>query len=369
MKFKIDKNEIINVLAGIQGLTGRKSNLAITACVLIEAQGSQIKASATDLETGLEGNYPADVFTEGKIAVSAKKLYEIVKDFPSESISINEIDNFWIEISDTHLEFHLVGLNPEDFPPFPTFENVSLFSVDAEKLKRMIDQNIVITAVGDEKRAHIIGSYFEIVKEEKSVRMVSTDGNRLSAAECLIEGDLPENSAYIIPKKGLVELNKFLSSEETVRIGFKENYCIVQKENETIMIRLLEGDFPKYKEILKPRGQGHIIKLDKQNFAMMLKRMSILSTDDFKGVIFSFFEDRLQIRSTNPEIGQSKEEMNMDYNGPEINVAFNPRYFMDALNNITDETIELHMMSDEKPCFIEGENDKTFVTVIMPMRI
>jgi DNA polymerase III subunit beta len=373
MKFRINKNLIQNVLSRIQGLTSRKSNLIITSCVMIESSGSQVKISATDLETGLEGFYDAAISMDGKIAVNAKKLYEIVRDFPSDEILINEIDNYWIEITDTNIEYHLVGLNPDDFPLFPIFENISYFSMSSEKLRKMIDQTIVITAAGDEKRIHILGSLFDLVNnpEEKAVRIVATDGNRLSTADIFFESNafLPESASYIVPKKALVELNKFLSSEATLQVGFKDNYMVVKKDRETIVIRLLEGEFPKYREILKHKGQGHVIKLDKQKFLMMLRRMSILSTDDYKGVIFKFSENNLHIESTNPEIGESKEEMEMDYKGGEIQVAFNPKFFMDALNSIEDQIVEINIINEEKPCFIEGEEDKNFLSVIMPMRI
>jgi DNA polymerase-3 subunit beta len=237
----------------------------------------------------------------------------------------------------------------------------------------MIDQTVFIAPAGDEKRTHILGSLFDLVNtlEEKAVRFVSTDGNRLATADYFFEPEdrLPESASYVVPKKALVELNKFLTSDATLQVAFKEKYMVVKKDRETIVIRLLEGEFPKYREILKHKGQGHIIKLDKQKFLMMLKRMSILSTDDYKGVIFQFSENNLHIESTNPEIGESKEEMAMDYKGGEINVAFNPKFFMDALNNIEDENIEINIISEEKPCFIEGEEDKNFLSVIMPMRI
>ena len=373
MKFKIRKTDIQNVLAKIQGVTSRKSNLTITNAALIETRSSDVRLVATDLETGLEGFYPAEVLAEGKIAINAKKLFEIVRDFPNDDILINEIDNYWIEIKSQNVEYHLVGLNPDDFPTYPDSENVEFFDIPSKELYRMIDQSIVIAGAGDEKRAHIAGTLFDIINEEdrKLVRIVSTDGNRLSTAEFVCDKDsrLPSSAKYIIPKKGLAELNKFLGSDEVLQIGFKEKSFVVKKDQETIVVRLLEGDFPKYADILVNKGQGQVIKVNKHQFLMMLRRMSILSTDDYKGVIFKFDQGKLTINSTNPNIGESKEEMEMDYNGAEINVAFNPRFFMDALNSIDEDNIEMNIISDEKPCFLEGEQDKNFLSVIMPMRI
>jgi DNA polymerase-3 subunit beta len=153
-----------------------------------------------------------------------------------------------------------------------------------------------------------------------------------------------------------------------VKIGFKNSNFIIKKETETIIIRLLEGDFPEYAGIIK-KEKSHIIQMDKQLFLMMLKRMSILSSEDYKGVIFSFSDDRLFITTTNPDIGESKEDMAINFQGDPIEVAFNPRYFIETLSVIDSEKVVIHIIDKEKPCFIKSENDDTFLSVIMPMRI
>jgi len=360
MKFNINKNIIQTVLSKIQGITGRKSSLAITTTVLIQSEKTGIKFTATDLETGFEGFYEADVSSEGKIALNSKKLFEIVRDFP-------------IEIGNKNVEYHIVGMDAEEFPIFPKIENVPFFEINAEILKKMIDKTIIISGSSDEKRAHIIGLYFEIInnENEKMIRAVSTDGSRLSKFDCVVEKDrqLPEEAGYIIPKKGLLELSKFIDSEGFVQIGFKDNHFILKHNSETIVIRLLEGDFPLYRDILIHKGKGNIIKFDKQQLLMMLRRMSILSSEDYKSVKVKFLEDNLVVSSTNPDIGESKEEMNMVYNGNEIEVAFNPRYFIESLHCIENDIVELNIINEEKPCFIEGNENKNYLSVIMPMRL
>lgn len=125
MKFIINKNDIKSILAKVQGITGRRTNLAITETVLIEALESSIKITATDLETGFEGEYPASVESQGIIAINAKKLYEIVRDFPTGDINIDEVENRWIQIGNHNIEYHIVGMNPEDYPDTPKFDNIS----------------------------------------------------------------------------------------------------------------------------------------------------------------------------------------------------------------------------------------------------
>ncbi|MBL7180008.1 MAG: DNA polymerase III subunit beta [Pseudomonadota bacterium] len=372
MKLKVKKDDILDILSKIQGLAGRKSNLAITANVLVRATNEGVTFVVTDLETGFKGLYPAIIETEGVIAINARKFYEIVREFPVDEIQVNEIENHWIKIGDTNVEYNIVGMNPEDFPETPHIERIDFFQINSSAFKKMIDKTVIITGAADERRAHITGIYFEIIKKENQnlIRMVSTDGNRLSTVDYSYskESDLPAGAGVLIPKKGLQEVMKFLDSEGIVQIGFKNNNFIIKKDTETIIIRLLEGDFPEYQDIIK-KSDGNIINLDRQLFLKMLKRMSILSSEEYKSVIFNFTTNKLIITTTNPDIGESKEEMGIDYKGVSFEVAFNPRYFIETLNVIEQDKVNLNIINEERPCLIQGENNDTYLSVIMPMKI
>ena len=371
MKFIINKFQIVNVLAKVQGLTGRRSNLAITENILIRAISDGIHLTATDLETGFEGFYPASVEKEGAVAVSAKKLFEILREFPSEDILINEVENRWIEIGNDKVQYHIVGMNPDDFPETPHITEVDFFSIDASIFEKMIERSIIISAAGDEKRAHINGVFVERTHEDVNrLRFVSTDGSRLNAVHHLYGSPeaLPAGEGVLVPKKGLNEVAKFLDIEGEVQVGIKESNFIVKKEKETIIIRMLEGDFPKYEDILT-KGDVHIIKLDKIKFGKMLKRMSILATDNYKGAVFTFNDNKLVVTATNPDFGESKEETEIEFSGNPIEAAFNPKFFMDTLSVIEEEHVTINIVDGSRPCIVEGDTDKTFIGVIMPMRI
>lgn len=372
MKFTIDKFRIVSVLAKIQGVTGRRSNLSITENILIRSAPDGIRLTATDLETGFDGFYPAVVETEGAIAVSAKKLYEIIREFPSDEILINEVENRWIEIGNEKIQYHIVGMNPDDFPETPHITEIDFFSIDASILEKMIERVVVISAAGDEKRAHINGVYVERTAgdEPARLRFVSTDGSRLNAVDHRFASadDLPTGEGVLVPKKGLNEVAKFLDVEGDVQIGIKDSNFILKKEKETIIIRMLEGEFPKYADILK-KGDDHLISMDKVLFSKMLKRMSILATENYKGAVFTFEEGKLVVTATNPDYGESKEEMEIDFSGDMIEAAFNPKFFLDTLSVIDDEQVIINIVDGNRPCIIEGDTDKTFISIIMPMRI
>lgn len=373
MKFSVKKNEILNVLARVQGLAGRKTSLAITTNILIEATTETVIIRATDLETGFEGHYAAEVEAEGSIALNARKIFEIVRDFPSEEILINEIENHWIEIGNQNVEYHLVGMNFEDFPKIPRFDELDFITIDASALGSMIEKTVYISGATDDKRAHIIGVYLETIRENggRYLRLVSTDGSRMAKVDHPYEDgfSLPSGDGILVPKKGLFEVGKFLDQGGTVRIGVKDNNLVVKGQNETIIIRLLEGDFPEYNDIVKKNDDAVQIALNRQLFMMMLKRMSILSTEDYRSVIFKLLEGKLIITSTNPDIGESKEETVIDFNHEPIEAAFNPRYFIEALNVIEQPDVVLDIVNDEKPSLLAGKGDQHFLTVIMPMRV
>lgn len=372
MKFSIKKSDIKEVLARIQTLTSRKTNLAITETVLIKSGENSIVLAATDTETAFEGLYPAVVEEPGTIAINSKKFYEIIRDYPTEEIMVNAIENRWIEIGNKTVEYHIVGLNPEDYPESINTENVNFFDMDADSLKAMIERTNFVVGSGDDKRPHILGSYFQAIHNEDMwvIRLVSTDSHRL----CLMDypyteqKELSLESGILIPKKGLNEVSKFLTSAGKVQVGIYQNRFFVKKDSETIAIRLLEGDFPKYQDIIT-EGEVSTLRVKRDAFFMMLKRMSILSSDSYKAVIFNFQPEKLSVNATNPEIGESKEEMPIEYGGTPREIAFNPKYFIDALNVIDDEYVVLHLRDEKKPCIMQGENDKLFLSVIMPMRI
>jgi len=372
MKFTINKNDIVDVLSQVQGLTGRRSNLAITESVRIKASDTHIHLTATDLETCFEGTFPAIVEAPGTIAISARKLYEIVREYPSSDILIDETDNRWINIGNEKVNYHLMGMNSDDFPETPVFEDVQLFEVSSADLKKMIDKSVTISGIGEDKKPHINGILFERLTNSTpaTIRMVSTDGSRLSKfdMQCSEGSTVPAGDSVLIPKKGLYEVSKFLGSGGTVQIGLQDSYFIVKSDQETLAIRLLQGQYPNYGEIIF-RNDGYQIKIDKEPFHYMLKRMSILCTDSYRAAIFTFHDGLLSINATNPDIGESKEDMNIEFSGEKIEAAFNPRFFIEALNSVDDKAIVLNILSNEKACLVEGTEEKSYLGAIMPMRV
>ena len=371
MEFKTEKNDFLQGLTKVQGITGRKTNIPITSNVLISAKKEHVSLLATDLEIAFQGSYKADISTEGSTAVPSRKLYEIIRDFPSNVVRVKELENKWIQIADKKVEYDIVGMVPDEFPGLPNVEGVELFEMDAGVLKSMIEKTIY-AVLADEGRAHLAGVFFETIMQGdvKTLRMVSTDGHRLSRIDQSMEKgeNFVLKEGVIVPKSGVVEVLKLLEGGEKIRIGFKDNNLIVNRDLERVIIRLIEGEFPDY-ELVIPKKKTGELRVKKEDFLMMLKRMSILSSDKYRSVRFKIDKGKIETTTTNPEIGESREEIPVVYTGELIDIAFNPRYFIDAISTMKSGEVVIKLSDEATPCILEGENDPGFLGVIMPMRI
>jgi DNA polymerase-3 subunit beta len=235
----------------------------------------------------------------------------------------------------------------------------------------MINKTIYSVTVED-AGFKLSGVFTEKVEQGGAVyiRMVSTDGHRLSMIDKSLPGietlDLP--GGVMIPKKGMNELSKFAADEASVTLGFKEKHCVARKENALLVIRLLEAKFPDYHVVI-PQEETYHIAINRIQLLDAMRKMLILSDDRYRAVKISIENDVMELVSTNPELGEAEEKVSIDFKGEKIEVGFNPRYFVDALQSMESESVTLGFIDNAKPCIIQGEADKGFKGLIMPMRV
>lgn len=372
MKFSFNKKDILDILSKVQGITGRKTNLSITSDILIKAVGSQISITANDLETVFTGTYDGQVETEGVLSINSQKFFEIIREYPDNEIIVNEVENRWVEIGTGDSLYHIVSSDYKNFPETPLIENVDFIEISAVDLKRMVAVSSVISFTGDEKRIYVLGSLMEkiVSGDQERLRIVSTDSRRLNCYDAPFKGELnlPQES-IIIPKKGLSELNKFIDSNlDAIQVGVKDNHFIFQRANESVMIKLLDGEYPDYKPVINYDGMIPM-EVDRSMFSTLMRRVSILTSDDYKSVILNFKENELTVTITNPEIGESKERLMIGFSGEEIKSAFNPQYFRDALKLFEESIVVINVKDSKSPCIIKSLDDDKLVCVIMAMHI
>ncbi len=371
MQFEISKDDFLKALTKVQGIIEKRHTIPILANVLIEAKNEEILITATDLEVGLKTKHNCTIKEEGKITVSAKKLFEIIKELPNKNVYFTSKSNFWVEIKCEKSIFNLVGLSPEDFPKFPEINN-DIFKVNGNIINEMIDKT-VFSISNDETKFNLTGIYVkeEMVEEQNLLTFVSTDGHRLSMVQRKVNDDLGDKfkEGFILPKKGIFEIRKLIeNSDQDIEIGITDNNFIIKYENTILIMRMVDGEFPDYKRVIPEKGKNFAV-INKDLFLHSLKRISILSSEKSKGIKLNFNKDFLVLSSSNPDLGDAREELDIAYNADEISIGFNAKYIMDILQVIKADNIIFNLKDNISPGRISPESDDNYLSVIMPMRL
>ncbi len=374
MKLKIEKKDLISLLAKTQNIVEKRNTMPVLVNVLFEATKNKLKVFATDLEVSLTDDTVADVQEDGQLAVNARNLFDIVKELAEGPIMLSKKKNNWVEIKQNKSVFNIVGIGAEEYPIFPTFKTTDFVKVDAKTISEMIERTIYSVS-NDETRYHLNGVYFEKKKENGKVcfRMVATDGHRLSLVEREISSSVQETSipsaGVIIPRKGLAEIKKIIDTiATTIEMAFEGSQLIIKNGNTVLMVRLIEGKYPNYQQLI-PQKMKKSANINREIFLGSIRRVSLLSNHKSKGVTISLTHGKMEISSNNPELGDAKEEIDVDYSGDDMKIGFNAKYILDILNSFDDVTLNLELEGQLSPGLIRPESDKMYTCVVMPMRI
>ena len=367
IEIKVSRDALKKGLYWTQNVVERKTTKPILSNALFDCSSDSLKISATDLEVGVCVEVPAKVNNPGKIAVPAKSLYEITKEIAADEITFRHRDEQWVEISAGSSKFKMVGLSPQEFPSMPDLPKSSPVELGASLLKSMIQKTIFAVST-DETKYNLSGIFFESAGEKK-MRMVATDGHRLSLTECDLAQPLKLAKGVLLPRKGIQELQKLLQEEdESIPFYFEGRNVIVKKGEVTLFIRLIEGEFPDYRQAI-PKKNDKNIHLSREQLVRALRRVSLLSQDHNRGVKMTFSSGHVDLLCSNPDLGEAREELECDYKGEHLEVGFNYRYFLDVLAVLGDETLRLELKDQVSPCIIKSESDPNFLSLIMPMRL
>jgi DNA polymerase-3 subunit beta len=375
MELKIAALDLARALGRSQGIVEKKSTMPILSHVLLEAKnGTELHVSATDLDLAVSSEHACEVLKDGGLAVSARHLYEIVRSLPEQQVVLKRAANNYLEVRSGPSEFRIVGLPAEDFPALPKFERVPFVTVEPAAVLEMIERTAFAVST-DETRYNLNGVFFE--PAQGAVRMVATDGHRLSLSEKPLAGDFALKRGVILPRKGLQELRKLLaeaaeSGEEKpeAKLGFVENSAVFRRPGVVLVMRLIEGMFPDYRQVIPKQGEK-ILVLGRQRFLETLRRISLLSSDKAHAVKLELAKGLLKVQSQNPDLGEAREEVPVDYAGEPLKIGFNARYIMDVLQVLRSDDVALELADDLSPGVLKGRGDadQGYTAVVMPMRI
>ena len=371
MDFKIEREEFLKGLSRIQSIVEKKVAMPILSNALIETKPTGILITATDLEIGLQGFCPAHIEKEGKATASAKKLYEVVKELSEREVTCRLRENQWIEILCGKSNFKILGLAAESFPSLPTYEEEGFVDIKAHPFREMIEKTIYAVS-NDETRYNLRGLFLIQQENEsgKGLRMVATDGYRISMVDRNFDQEMKGlEKGILLPRKGMAELNRLIDEgAETIKIKIKNNNFIVRKDSVVLIMRLLDAEFPDYQQVIPVKTKRQI-RMRREKFLEALRRVALLSSEKTRGVKFHFSKDTLELSSYNPEIGEAKEELAVDFKGEDMVVGFNSRFGLEALGTFGAEEVALEMDDEKSPSIFRPLNDAQHTCVVMPMRI
>ncbi|MFH1457651.1 MAG: DNA polymerase III subunit beta [Candidatus Omnitrophota bacterium] len=362
MKFKVQKDILLSGIQTVQNVITTKAALPILSNVLLEAQSNGLKLTATDLDIGISCVVPVDIQEPGSITVPAKRFGDIIRELPSDNIDVTTKKNNLVTIDVKSCQFKIMGLGKEEFPKLPEFKDQEVIKLEQSLLKQML--NLTSFAVSfDETRYILNGILFKINKNIFS--LVATDGKRLAIIEKKLNHNIDKDIYIIVPIKTIHELNRNLQDQGELSLVLGTNQAMFDLGDIIIISRLIEGEFPDYRQVIPP-ASDNLLKAERTEFLLAVKRASLLSTPDYQAVKLEVFKNKLVLSKSTPDVGESREEVPVDYQGKEMVIGFNPNYLIDVLKNLTDDKISLELTDSEQPGVIRSDG---YVYIVLPMRL
>ncbi len=369
MQFVTKRENLLSETFLVQGIVEKRSTRPILTNVLLESDADSVGIYATDLEVGLSSRFAAQVDQAGAITAPARKLADIVRLLPEkQDVLVEVMENNYLRITCGKIEYKLSGAPKEDFPVVPRFDFASGIEIPAQLLKAMIVRTLyAITA--EETRYALNGA--QISLDGESIKMVTTDAHRLAYVEQLFDGYDGEAIEILVPRKTVAELRTLIDERlDSVIFGHTENHLFFRIGERVLDSRVLEGQFPSYDKVL-PKGNDKEIRLDRSTFSNAIGRVALLSHETSHAVRLSVTKGSLLVSSSNPEMGEAKEEIDAGYDGPELSIGFNAKYITDFIGSLETDEVILELKDEASAGLMRpgGDIEGVYKYVIMPMRI
>jgi DNA polymerase-3 subunit beta len=375
MELVVRKSDFLRELQLLQNIVERKITIPILANILVEAQGDVLKLLATDLELGLRTQCQASVSTPGTMTLPAKKLFELVRELPDADVRIEQ-DGTGVKIAADRFESRFSTLPAEDYPALPGALESYEETFPAATLRQMIGKT-TFAITGEDTRYFLNGAL--LVMKPDGLSLVATDGHRLALVSVPREaepkkakkGEAVEDRREILPKKTLGELDRLLrEAPADVRFGRSENHLFFETGQRLLVSRKNDGQFPAYDRVV-PKNNDKRIDFERELFARAVRRVALLSSERSRAVRFQIDRGQVEVTSSSPDVGEAREVLLVDYDGPSLQVCFNAQYVSDFLSAVETEQVTLEFKDEVsqavmKPVAPQGYD---YLYVIMPMRL
>ncbi len=364
MKIICSKRDLLYGVNIVSKAVPSRTTMAILDCILINVSKNEIKLTANDMELGIETIIEGNIEEPGVIALDAKIFSDIVRKLPDNDIIITTDTSFKTVITCEKAKFNIIGKSGEDFSYLPYIEKNQPIILSQFSLKEVIRQTIFSIADNNNNNKLMTGELFEV--NENQLKVVSLDGHRISIRNIELKESY-EHHKVIVPGKTLQEVSKILPGDanEFVHMFFTENHIVFEFGNTTVVSRLIEGEYFKIEQMLSSDYETKI-KINKRELLDCIDRATLLVKEgEKKPIIMNITDETMELKISS-FVGSMKEEIDIQKNGKDILIGFNPKFFIDALRVIEEEEIILYMVNPKAPCFIK-DDEETFIYLILPV--
>jgi len=366
MKFSIKKENIFTELQLLQGIVEKRNTMPILANILIDADKERVELIGTDLEVGLRTDIETDVKEVGSGTIAGKKIYEIVRSLPEgKDVEFSFVNEKMMEISSGPSHFKVLCRPKDDYPQVPEARFEKNIIIPLDKFKEMI--NRVYFAITQEQRYYLNGALMILNKDK--MELISTDGHRLAYTSSEIENvEIDEEIRRIVSKKTIGELRKF--EDEEVKFDMDESNLFFNVKNRTLISRIIEGKFPNYNAVI-PKDNHNVLSLNSKEITDAIRRVSLLSTERSKGIKVKLEKDKVELFSSNPELGEARDQVSTEYNGDKFEIGFNSQYILDFLTTVESDNVRFEMKDQNSAVLMtpEESDEIEYKYILMPMKI
>lgn len=367
MKIICKKETLLHYINIVSKAVSSKSTMSIIECILLSANETGFHMLANDLDMAIEtASIESEIFHYGTVALEAKVFFDIIRKMPEGDIAISSDENNVTVIQNGKVELKILGLPGEEFPGLPEVEKQNSYKVKALELKNMIKETIFSISV-DDSRPAFTGELFEVSRG--LIHMVAVDGFRISY-RCTPVDAPGEDISIIIPGKTMNEISKILptENEDDVLVYFTDRHVLFELDQFTFVSRLIDGEFIRYEQSFTEDYSTRIY-LDRNLFLMSLERAMLISKDTKKNPVKLIMENNVLKITSNTEIGNSYDEIDIEMDGEFMEIAFNPRYLVDVLKAVEDEKLIFQFTTSLSPCIIKGIENTNYRYLVLPLRL
>ncbi|MGA7614954.1 MAG: DNA polymerase III subunit beta [Thermoanaerobaculia bacterium] len=374
MELSVAKADLQKELQLCQGVVEKRSTIPILSNVLIRAAGDRLEIAATDLDVTLESSCPARVKTEGGMTVEARRFFDVVRSLPDDEVKLTLQENLSLLIESGSAKFRLLGLPVEDYPTLPKISTKESFEAPFDDLKTMVEK-VIFAITHEETRFQLNGALLKI--DGNKLEMVATDGHRMALVNVQSGGGKngkKEGMTILVPRKALHELTRLEAEEDDgkVRFGTADNHLFFEVGPRRLMARMIDVNFPNYMEVIA-RDNDRKIVVDRERLLSTIRRISLVANERTRAIRFDFGPGKLTVSSTNPELGDARETVPIEYSGDPFYIGLNAAYLTDFLGVVDTQNISLELKDENSQCigrpFAADGLEYDYLYVVMPMRI